>query len=56
MSISIMAVSFDARDGARLPQFWAEALHRTVNDGARTDGHEHVDHAARIGGSTDVTT
>jgi predicted enzyme related to lactoylglutathione lyase len=34
MSISLMAISFDARDAARLAQFWAEALGRTVNDGA----------------------
>ena len=37
MSISIMAVSFDARDAAQLAQFWAQALHRTVNDGATED-------------------
>jgi predicted enzyme related to lactoylglutathione lyase len=37
MSISIMAVSFDARNAAQLAQFWAQALHRTVNDGATED-------------------
>jgi len=37
MSISVMAVSFDARDAAQLAQFWAQALHRTVNDGATED-------------------
>ena len=37
MSISIMAVSFDARDAAQLAQFWAQVLHRTVNDGATED-------------------
>jgi predicted enzyme related to lactoylglutathione lyase len=34
MSISVLAVSFDAHDAARLGHFWAQALHRTVNDGA----------------------
>jgi hypothetical protein len=47
----MMAMSFDVRDGARLPQFWAQALHRTVKRrrplSKTTDGHEHVDHAAR---------
>ena len=37
MSISMMAISFDARDAAQLAQFWAQALHRTVNDGATED-------------------
>jgi predicted enzyme related to lactoylglutathione lyase len=37
MSISMTAVSFDARDAAQLAQFWAQALHRTVNDGATED-------------------
>jgi predicted enzyme related to lactoylglutathione lyase len=37
MSISIMAVSFDARDAAELANFWAQALHRTVADGATED-------------------
>ena len=32
-----MAVSFDARDAAQLAQFWAQVLHRTVNDGATED-------------------
>jgi predicted enzyme related to lactoylglutathione lyase len=37
MSISILAISFDARDAVRLAHFWAQALHRTVNDGATED-------------------
>ena len=37
MSISVLAISFDAHDAARLAHFWAEALHRTVNDGATED-------------------
>ena len=37
MSISMMAVSFDARDAAQLAQFWAQALHRSVDDGATED-------------------
>jgi predicted enzyme related to lactoylglutathione lyase len=37
MSISILAISFDAHNAAELAQFWAEALHRTVNDGATED-------------------
>jgi predicted enzyme related to lactoylglutathione lyase len=37
MSISVLAVSFDAHNAAQLAQFWAEALHRTVNDGATED-------------------
>jgi len=37
MSISVLAISFDAHNAARLAQFWAEALHRTVNDGATED-------------------
>jgi predicted enzyme related to lactoylglutathione lyase len=32
-----MAVSFDARDAAQLAQFWAQVLHRTVDDGATED-------------------
>jgi hypothetical protein len=37
MSISVLAISFDARNAAQLAQFWAEALHRPVNDGASED-------------------
>jgi len=37
MSISVLAISFDARNAARLAQFWAQALHRTVNEGATED-------------------
>jgi predicted enzyme related to lactoylglutathione lyase len=37
MSISVLAISFDAHNAAELGQFWADALHRTVNDGATED-------------------
>jgi hypothetical protein len=37
MSISVLAISFDAHNAAELAQFWAQALHRTVNDGATED-------------------
>jgi hypothetical protein len=37
MSISVLAISFDARDAGQLAHFWAEALYRTVNDGATED-------------------
>lgn len=37
MSISVLALSFDAHNAAQLAQFWAQALHRTVNDGATED-------------------
>ncbi|MEZ0049913.1 putative enzyme related to lactoylglutathione lyase [Mycobacterium sp. MAA66] len=37
MSISVLAISFDAHDAARLAHFWAAALQRTVNDGATED-------------------
>jgi hypothetical protein len=37
MSISVLAISFDAHDAAQLAQIWARALHRTVNDGATED-------------------
>jgi predicted enzyme related to lactoylglutathione lyase len=37
MSISVLAISIDAHNAAQLAQFWAEALHRTVNDGATED-------------------
>jgi predicted enzyme related to lactoylglutathione lyase len=34
MSASVLAISFDAHDAAQLAQFWAKALHLTVNDSA----------------------
>ena len=37
MSIPVLAISFDAHHAARLAQFWAQALHRAVNDGATGD-------------------
>jgi predicted enzyme related to lactoylglutathione lyase len=37
MSIAVLAISFDAHNAGQLAQFWAEALHRTVNDGATED-------------------
>jgi predicted enzyme related to lactoylglutathione lyase len=37
MSISVLALSFDAHNAAELAHFWAQALHRTVNDGATED-------------------
>jgi predicted enzyme related to lactoylglutathione lyase len=37
MSISVLAISFDAHNAAQLAQFWAQALHRTVNDSATED-------------------
>jgi predicted enzyme related to lactoylglutathione lyase len=37
VSISVLAISFDARNAVRLAHFWAQALHRTVNDGAAED-------------------
>jgi hypothetical protein len=37
MSISVLAISFDAHNAAQLAQFWTQALHRTVNDGATED-------------------
>jgi predicted enzyme related to lactoylglutathione lyase len=37
MSISLLAISVDAHHAYRLAQFWAQALHRTVNDGATED-------------------
>jgi len=37
MSISVLAISFDAHNAAQLAHFWADALHRTVNDGATED-------------------
>jgi predicted enzyme related to lactoylglutathione lyase len=32
MTISVLAISFDAHDAAQLAQFWAHALHRSVDD------------------------
>ncbi|HEY2503903.1 MAG TPA: VOC family protein [Mycobacterium sp.] len=37
MSISVLAISFDAHNAAQLAHFWAQALHRTLNDGATED-------------------
>lgn len=37
MKVSVLAISFDARNAARLAHFWARALGRTVNDGATDD-------------------
>jgi hypothetical protein len=37
MSISVLAISFDAHNAAELAQFWAQALHRSVNDGSTED-------------------
>ena len=37
MTISVLAISFDAHNAAELAQFWAKALHRTVSDGATED-------------------
>jgi len=34
MTTSLFGISFDARNAAELAYFWAQALHRTVNDGA----------------------
>jgi hypothetical protein len=47
MSLSVLAISFDAHHAARLAQFWAQALRRTVNDGATED-------FASIGADTDT--
>jgi predicted enzyme related to lactoylglutathione lyase len=37
MNISVLAISFDAHNAARLAHFWAQVLHRSVNDGATED-------------------
>jgi hypothetical protein len=37
MSISVLAISFDPHHAARVARFWAQALRRTVNDGATED-------------------
>jgi predicted enzyme related to lactoylglutathione lyase len=34
MSISVLAISFDAHAAAQLAHFWAHTFHSTVNDGA----------------------
>jgi len=34
MSIDLLGISFDARNPSQLAEFWAQALHRTVADGA----------------------
>ncbi|PXX07312.1 VOC family protein [Mycolicibacterium moriokaense] len=34
MSVSVLAISFDAHDAAQLAHFWAQALHLTVSDSA----------------------
>ena len=50
MSISVLAISFDAQDAARLAHFWAQALHRTVNDGATEDSASiTADNNSRLG-------
>ncbi|MFD3524575.1 VOC family protein [Streptomyces sp. NPDC058653] len=38
MSISVFAITFDAHDAKAVATFWAEALGRTVADGADTTG------------------
>jgi predicted enzyme related to lactoylglutathione lyase len=37
MSIALLGISVDAVDAARLANFWAQALQRTVDDGATED-------------------
>ena len=37
MSIWVLGLSFDTHDAAKLANFWAETLHRAVNDGATQD-------------------
>jgi Glyoxalase-like domain len=37
MSISVLGISVDAVDAARLANFWAQASSRTVDDGATED-------------------
>jgi predicted enzyme related to lactoylglutathione lyase len=37
MSISVLAISVDAYDATQLAQFWAQALHPSVDDGATED-------------------
>jgi predicted enzyme related to lactoylglutathione lyase len=35
--MSVLAISVDAPDAAQLVQFWAQALHRSVDDAATDD-------------------
>jgi predicted enzyme related to lactoylglutathione lyase len=37
MNVAVLAISFDAHNAVDLAQFWARALHRTVDDGATQD-------------------
>ena len=37
MNIALLGISVDAVDAARLANFWAQALQRTVDDGATED-------------------
>jgi predicted enzyme related to lactoylglutathione lyase len=37
MSIALLGISVDAVDAARLANFWAQALQRTIDDGATED-------------------
>jgi hypothetical protein len=37
MAIEVLALSFDCADAARLAQFWADVLGRTVSPGATTE-------------------
>jgi predicted enzyme related to lactoylglutathione lyase len=37
VSITVVAISFDAHGAGQLAHFWAQALHGTVNDGATTE-------------------
>ena len=37
MSIALLGISIDAVDAARLANFWAQALQRTIDDGATED-------------------
>ena len=37
MGISLLGISYDAHDASTIAQFWAGALHRSVNDGASAD-------------------
>jgi predicted enzyme related to lactoylglutathione lyase len=37
MSIALLGVSFDARNAVQLAQFWADALGRSVGEGATED-------------------
>ena len=37
MATTLFGISLDARDAAAQAEFWAQALHRKVNDGATND-------------------